>query len=106
MGGGGGTKEQIKKNPNGGERKKNQKKGFHEMATEFNSPSRIRLTPSNGNQNGFGRHQIQLPPLDDEQNGFNRHHQIQSPLANGNQKGGNMTNLHSTCFSCPQGWPT
>jgi hypothetical protein len=44
------------------------------MATEFNSLGQIHLTPLDGSQNGFGRHQIQLPPLDDGQNGFNCHH--------------------------------
>jgi hypothetical protein len=105
MGGGGGDQKTKKKNPNGGERKKNQKKGFHEMAIEFNSLGQIHLTPSDGNQNGFGCHQIQLPPLDDE-HGFSRHHQIWSQLSNGDLKRGNMTNPHSTCFNCPQGWAT
>jgi hypothetical protein len=57
-----------------GKEKKNQKKGFHEMTTKFNNLSQIRLTPLDGNQNGFGHHQIQLSLLDDEQNGFSCHH--------------------------------
>ncbi len=74
-GGTGGKQRTSKKNPNGVEgKKKNQKKDFHKMTTKFNNLSQIQLTPSDGNQNGFGRHQIQLPPLDDEQNGFNCHH--------------------------------
>jgi hypothetical protein len=39
-----------------GKEKENQKKVFHEMAIEFDNPSQIHLTLSDGNQNGFDCH--------------------------------------------------
>jgi hypothetical protein len=45
-------------------KRKNQKKGFHEMAIEFDNPSQIHLTPSDGNQNGFNCHHWMMNKMD------------------------------------------
>ncbi len=81
--------------------KKNQKKGFHKMAIEFNNLDQICFTLSDGNQNGFDHHHSMMNKMD-----------LITTIKFGHRcwmetkKGGIWENSLSTCFGCPQGWET